>query len=84
MFDVETMTAAYAKKLQESGNAEAEKRANFKARDRLGQLSDGALREACELTDDIMCIYLSEGLDAEAGVFKDILVDLVMEEESRQ
>ena len=59
-------------------------RAKFKARDRLGQLSDSALREACELVDDVMCIFASERCEAEDVMFTALLTDLVMEEESRQ
>ena len=58
-------------------------RAKFKARDRLAQLSNSALREACELADDVMLVFMSEGCMKEAEMFQTLLIDLVMEEERR-
>lgn len=59
-------------------------RANFKAKDRLAQLSDSALREVCDLLDDIMVTYTSEQCIAEAELYQSMLIETVMEEERRR
>ena len=57
--------------------------AKKEAFERLAQISDGALREVCDLTDDLMVIFHKHGDDKTAELFRNILIDVVMEEERR-